>query len=70
MDTGQDALNNSSKKVVHKAAETTGEFIANKIGDKILKQKPVIFENSRNVEEMIILPEQREKILNKLRQVL
>ena len=52
------------KKVDHEAAEATGEFIGNKIADKTLKPKPVLDENSRNVKEMIILPEQKEEILN------
>ena len=54
------------KKVVHKA----GIFLGNKIADavtklnddKIVKQKPV--------EEIIIPPEKRDEILNKLRKVL
>ena len=33
-----DALKTASKKLVHKAAETTGEFIGNKLADKIVKQ--------------------------------
>ena len=45
--------------VVYKAAEAKGEFIGNKIADKIMKQKPAIDENSRNVEEIIIPPEKR-----------
>ena len=61
---------NTSKKVVHKAPEATGEFIGNKIVDKIVKTKPVIDENPRNVEEIIIPPEKREEISNKLRKVL
>ena len=35
-----------------------------------MKPKPVPDENSRNVEEMVIPPENREEILNELRQVL
>ena len=35
-----------------------------------MKIKPVIDENFRNVEEIIISPEKREEILNELRQVL
>ena len=78
MDTGLDALKNAPKKVVHKAAEETSEFIGNKIvhavaklnNEKILKQKPVINENSRNVEEIIIPLEKIEEILRELRQVL
>ena len=38
--------------------------------DKIAKQKPVIDENSKNLEEIVIPPEKREEILNELRQVL
>ena len=38
--TGLDALKAASKKVVHKAAEATGEFIGNKkIADNIVKPK-------------------------------
>ena len=59
-----DALKTPSKKVVPKAGEATGEFIGNKIADtvtklkenKIVKLKPIIDENSRNVEEIITLP--------------
>ena len=40
----------ASKKVVNKAAEATGEFTGNKITDKIVKPKPVLDVNSRNVE--------------------
>ena len=65
-----DALKTPSKKVVHKAAEAIGEFIGNKIADKIVKSKPVSDANSRNVEEIIIRPENGEEILNELRQVL
>ena len=56
LDTGVDALKTASIKVISKA----GEFIGNKIGDKILKP----------VEEIIIQPEKREEILNELKQVL
>ena len=45
--TGLDALKPASKKVIHKAAEPTGEFIRNKIADKIVKPEA----KSRNVEE-------------------
>ena len=56
---------NASKKVVHKV----GEFLGNKTPDAVTKLsdnkvvKPD--ENSRNFEEIIILPEKREQILNK-----
>ena len=39
----------------YKAAESRGEFIGNKIADKIAKSKTVSNENSRNVEEIIIV---------------
>ena len=69
-DTGLAALKTASKKTVQKAAEATDEFIGNKTLDKIAKQKPVIDENSKNLEEIVIPPEKREEILNELRQVL
>ena len=60
----------ASKNVVHKATEATGEFIGNIITNKIVKSKHVPDENLKEVEEMVIPPEKREEILNKLRQVL
>ena len=64
--TGLDALKTASKKVVHKAAKATSEFIGNKIADKIMKPKLVPDVNSINVEEIVFLPEKRQEILNKL----
>ena len=63
LDTGLDSLKPASKQVFHKAAGNT-------IADKIVKTKPVTDENSRNVEEIIILPEKRKELLNELRKVL
>ena len=60
--TGPDALKTASKKVIHKAAEAIGEFIGNIIADKIFKPKPIIYENSTNVEEIVIAPEKRQEI--------
>ena len=65
MNTGLNALKTASKKVVHKAAEATGELIRNKIVGKILKPD----EHPRNAEEIVIPPEKRKEILNELRQV-
>ena len=45
-------------------------LLGNKIADKILKPKPVPDAKSRNVEEIVVPPEKRQKILNELRQVL
>ena len=62
MDKGPDA----SKKVVHKA----GEFIGNKISNAVTKSNYDDIEKQEPVEEIIIQPEKREEILNKLRRVL
>ena len=50
---GLDVLKTNFKKVVHRAAETTSEFLRNKFANKIVKQNPAIDENSRNVEEKL-----------------
>ena len=70
---GKQLLNtgiNASKKVIHKAGEASGEVLGNRIGDKIVKTKPIIDEISRNVEKIIIPPEKSEELLNQIRQVL
>ena len=61
------ALKTATEKVVHKAPEATGEFIGNKVADKIVNQKPVTVKNARTVEEIIISPEKREEIWTELR---
>ena len=68
---------NASRKVIHKAANGTGKSLGNKIADtmtksnddKIMKTKHEIDGNLRNVQHTIIPPEKIKKI-NKLRQVL
>ena len=65
-----DAAKTASKKVIHNAAKVTGEFIGNKLADKVVKPKPVPDINSRDVDETGIPPEKREEILNELRQIL
>ena len=65
-----DAVKTASKKAVHGAAEATAELIGNKIAEKNVKTKPVRDENSRNVEEIVFPPEERQEILNELRQVI
>ena len=60
---GLDALTTASRKVAHKAAVATRDFLGTKIADaaaksynnKIVKSD----ENSRNVEEIVILPVKR-----------
>ena len=65
-----DALETASTIVAHTAAEDAGEVIGNKFFDEIVKTKLVPDENSRNVEEIVILPEKSEEILWELRQLL
>ena len=64
--TGLGPAKTASKNVVHKKVEATGEFIGNKITEKIAKPDA----NSRNVEEINIPPEKREETLSQLRKVL
>ena len=70
LDTGLDAVETVSKKVVHKASE----FLGNETGDAVTKSNNdeivKLDKNPRNVEEMINLPEIRNEIINKLRQLL
>ena len=54
------------KKVVPKA----GEFTGNKIADTVTTSNDDNIEKQEPVEEIIIPPEKREEILNKLRRVL
>ena len=62
LDTGLD----SSKKVVHKA----GEFIGNKIADAVTNSSDGNIVKQKPVEIIIISPEKRDEILNKLRKLL
>ena len=64
--TGLDGLQTASKKVVHKAAEATGEIIESKIPDKVVKPKNFPGDNSGSLEEIVIPPKKRQE----LRQVL
>ena len=57
---------NASKKVVHKA----GEFLGNKKADAVTKSNYTSIEKQELVKEIIIPPEKRREILNKLRKVL
>ena len=66
MDTGLDAVETASKKVVHKA----GKFSGNKLADSVTKSNHGNIEKQEPVEEIIIPPEKRDEILNKLRKVL
>ena len=60
--TGIDAAKTASKRVVQKTAEATGDFIGNKIADKITSiGKP------KEIEEIYIPPEKRQQIIDDLR---
>ena len=54
------------KKVVHKA----GEFLGNEMADAVTKPNYTSIEKQELVKEIIIPPEKRREILNKLRKVL
>ena len=59
-----------TRNVAHKAAEGTDKFLGNKIVDKIVKPKTAPNENLKVVKKIIVTPENREEIVNELRQVL
>ena len=62
--TGIDAAKTSSKRVIQKTAEATGDLIGNKIADKItLIGKP----KEKETEEIYIPPEKRQQIIDDLR---
>ena len=65
LDTGLDAVKTTSKKVVHKA----GEFTGNKIADEVTKSNDDKME-IKPVKEIIIPPEKNDEILNELSRVL
>ena len=68
--TGLDILETASTKLVVKIAEATSGSTGNEIIDKIVKPKPMSDISSRNVEDVVIPPEQRKIILNESRQAL
>ena len=74
-----DAIKTASKKGIQKTAEVTGDFIGNKIADKItsISKKPVkeLSNNDKTEEDIEITthkkryipPEERQRIINELR---
>ena len=57
---GIDAAKTASKRVVQNTAEATGDFIRNKIGDKITSiGKSKDKEKTKETEEIYISPEKR-----------
>ena len=67
---GKQLLDTASKKKNHKEAKTTGQFLGNKITDAVAKSCDDKIVKTKPVEETIIPPEEREEILNELKQVL
>ena len=64
---GLNVAKTASKMFVIKTAEVTGELIGNEIAEEIVQPKPAPETNSRNIEEIIIPLEKRQKISNELR---
>ena len=66
--TGIDAAETDSKRLVLKAAETTGDLIWNKIADKITSPgKTKTKEKEDKRQEKYIPPEKRHQIIDDLR---
>ena len=62
--TGLDPAKTTSKKLVQKSAEATGNLIGNKIADKISSiVKPKEKEKTKEIEEIYIPPEKNNKLL-------
>ena len=63
--TGIDAAKTTSKRIVQKTAEATGDLIGNKIADKITSVgKP---KEKGKIEEIYFPPEKRQQIIDDLR---
>ena len=66
--TGIDAAKTTSKRVVQKTAEATGDLIRNKIADKITSLgKTKSKEKEKEEQEIYIPPEKRQQIIDDLR---
>ena len=66
--TGIDAGISASKRVAQKTAEATSDLIGNKIADKITSiGKPKEKEKTKEIEEIYIPPEKRQKVIDDLR---
>ena len=65
--TGIDAAKTSSKRVIQKTAEVTGDLIGNKIADKITSIGIQKKKKQKKIEEIFIPPEKRQQIIDDLR---
>ena len=63
--TGIDAAKTTSKRVVQKTADTTGDLIVNKIADKITSTGKV--KEKKNKAEIYIPPEKIPQIIDDLK---
>ena len=64
---GMDAAKTTSKRVVQKTAEVTGDLIGNQIADKITSVGKPKEKKTRDLEEIYISPEKRQQIIDDLR---
>ena len=62
-----DAAKTTSKRVVQKTAEATGDLIGNKIADKITSIGKPKEKKINKVEEIYIPPEKRQQIIDDLK---
>ena len=65
--TGIDAAKTTSKRVVQKTAEATGDLIGNKIADKINSIGKPKEKETKKTEEVYIPSEKRQQIIEDLR---
>ena len=68
--TGIDAAKTSSKRVVQKSAEATGDFIGNIVTHKVtslVKTKSKEKEKEEERQEICVSPEKRQQIIDDLR---
>ena len=65
--TGIDAVKTTSKKIVQKTSEGTGDLIGNKIADKITSIGKPKEKETKEIEEIYIPPEKIQQIIDDLR---
>ena len=65
--TGIDAVKTTSKRIVQKTSEGTGDLIGNKIADKITSIGKPKEKETKEIEEIYIPPEKRQQIIDDLR---
>ena len=65
--TGIDAAKTTSKRIVQKTAEATGDLIGNKIADKITSIGKPKEKETKKTEEIYIPSEKRQQIIDDLK---